>query len=352
MSGELAGLGNSSTHNLRPEKAALGLFNDLLVDVVGWMIHHHGAVLRINLGIQPRLADKIDNPLLAVVWVEAELGRQVTDVHTAKDLAVGLADQVARGVDEGVGGAGKEEVSAADLFGCVQGFARSVEVVRDVEGGDELREGVLVFIRLLADVPHDVLHLLLLQTGIPGAAAAGDDSGDEVAQDPGAGGLDGVDVGGGEEHVEDGLAGGLGVEEGEEGPVEQHGAVIELGARVGEEAGVNALANIFELVDGAVPVCAEDFRRELAPGCGSDAVVVSGEDAELVEHVCGGAVLAAAEVELAKVVELVDHFDGDLCCQLLSYYIRQRDKGHTPCSFFRNSKLATLSLLSPLTTSS
>lgn len=43
-----------------------------------------------------------------------------------------------------------------------------------------------------------------------------DNSGDEVVQDLRVGGLDGVDVCGGEEYIKDGFVGGFGVKEGEE----------------------------------------------------------------------------------------------------------------------------------------
>lgn len=309
---------NGSVEDLRAEEAALCLFNDLLVDVVGGVVHDDGAVLGVNLCVEAGLADEVDDPLLAVVGVEAELGGEVANVHAGKDFAVALADEVAGGIHKGVGRGGEEEVGAADVLGGAEGLAGGLKVVGNVESVDELGDGVGVLVGLLADVADDVLELLLLDArgavvaGGAGAAARGDDGGDEVAQDPGAGRLDRVDVGRREEHVEDGLAGGVVVEEGEEGPVDEHGAVVELGARVAEELGVDALLDVLELVDGRVPVGREDLARKFAPRRGRDLVVVGRQHAELVEHVGGGAVLAAAELELAKVVEGVDHFRGDL----------------------------------------
>lgn len=303
---------DGSVEDLRSEEAALGLLNDLLVDVVGRVVHDDGAVLGVNLGVETGLADQVDNPLLAVVGVEAELGAEVANVHAREDLAVALADEVAGGLDKGIGGGGEEEVGAADVLGHAESLAGGVEVVGNVEGVDELGDGVGVLVGLLADVADDVLELLLLGGRVAGTGAAGDDGGNQVAQDPRAAGLDGVDVGGGEEHVEDGLAGALVVEQGEQSPVDQHGAVVELSAGVVEELGVNVLADVLELVDGSVPVGRKDFASKLAPRRGRDLVIVGGQNAELVEHIGGGAVLAASELELAKVVEGVDHFDGDL----------------------------------------
>lgn len=179
-------LGDGSVEDLRSEEAALGLFNDLLVDVVGRVVHDDGAVLAVDLGVETGLADQVDDPLLTVVGVEAETGAEVADVHAAEDLAVALADEVAGGLDEGIGGGGEEEVAAADILGGAEGLAGGVEVVGDVEGVNELGDGVVILVGLLADVADDILQLLLVERAVAGAVAAGDDGGDEVAQDPGA----------------------------------------------------------------------------------------------------------------------------------------------------------------------
>lgn len=85
-------LGNSSVKNLSAEEASLGLFDNLLVHVVRWVVHDDSAVLRINLGIEASIADQVDNPLLAIVGVEAELSGEITDVHAREDLAIAFAD--------------------------------------------------------------------------------------------------------------------------------------------------------------------------------------------------------------------------------------------------------------------
>lgn len=243
-------LGNSGVENLRSEEATLGLLNDLLVHIVRGMVHDDSAVLAVNLGIQSRLPDQVDNPLLALVGVEAQLGAEVANVHAAKDLAVALADEVAGGADKGVSGGGEEEVAAADLLGGTESLASGVEVVGNVEGVDELGDGVGVLVGLLADVADNILQLLLLGGAVSSTGAAGNNGGDQVPQNPGAGSLDGVDVRGREEHLQDRLAGTLPVEEGEERPVDQHGSVVELSARVVEELGIDALLDVLELIYG------------------------------------------------------------------------------------------------------
>jgi len=81
--------------------------------------------------------------------------------------------------------------------------------------------------------------LFLILACVPGAAAVGDDGCGEVAEDPGAGGLDCVDEGGGEEEFADCISCGLVVEEGEECPVDEPGAVSELCQGVVKKFGID-----------------------------------------------------------------------------------------------------------------
>jgi hypothetical protein len=74
--------------------------------------------------------------------------------------------------------------------------------------------------------------LLLVLTRIALAASVGDDGCCEVAEDPWAGSLNGIDECGGEGEFDEGVAGGVVVEEGEERPVDQPCSVLELGERV------------------------------------------------------------------------------------------------------------------------
>lgn len=108
--------GNSSVQDLRSEESTLGLLNDLLVNVVGRVVHDDGAVLAVNLGIQAGLANQVDDPLLAVIRVQAKLGAQIPNVHSAENLAVALADEVSGGVDERIGGRSQEEVASAHFL--------------------------------------------------------------------------------------------------------------------------------------------------------------------------------------------------------------------------------------------
>jgi hypothetical protein len=66
------------------------------------------------------------------------------------------------------------------------------------------------------------------------------------------------------------------VEEWEERPVDQPGAVLELGERVVEEACVDGFFEFVDFFNGRVPVYREDFAGEFAPGGFALFVVVGG----------------------------------------------------------------------------
>lgn len=304
--------GNSSSQDLRPEEATLGALNNLLVHGAGRVVHDDGALLVVDLGIEAGVADEVDDPLLGVVVVEAEAGAEVLERDAGVDLAVALEDEVAGRVDKVVGVGEQEEVAPENLLGEDELVLGLLKVKVDAQGVDEAGDGVLVLVGLLLNDANNVLHLLLLDTGVLCAAAVGDDGDGEVAEDPGRVGLDGVDEAGVEEEVEEGLTGLVVVEEGEEGPVDELGAVLELGKGVVGKPGVDTLADLLQLLHGRLPAHAENLAGKTTP-CGvRDLVVVGGEDAEAVEELGGIGVVAARVLKLAEVVEGVDHLDGDL----------------------------------------
>lgn len=144
----------------------------------------------------------------------------------------------------------------------------------DVKGVNELGDGVSILIGLLSHIANDVLELLLLDRAVASTCAAGDNGSNQVPENPGARGLNGVDVGGREEHVQDGLTGTLEVEQREEGPVDKHGPVVQLSSGVVEESGIDALSDILKLINGRLPVCGQNFGRKLSPGCSGNLVVI------------------------------------------------------------------------------
>ena len=131
------------------------------------------------------------------------------------DLAIALGNEMSRGIDELISGAEKEEIVFENLLCLAELLLGLFKVKVNVQGLDEVSNRVVIFVVLLADNAHEVLELLLILIRVAGLVAAGDNGGSEVAQDPGAAGLDGVDVGGREEHVRKGFARGFVIKEGE-----------------------------------------------------------------------------------------------------------------------------------------
>lgn len=232
------------------------------------------------------------------------------------DLAVRLGDEVAGGVEELLRGGDKEEVGLEDLVGLDQAALSLLKVKVDVQSLDEGGDGVVVLVAFLAHNAHEILKLLLVvavleaAAVLAGSAAVRDDGGCQVAQEPGAGGLDAVDEGLGEEELGELIARGLVVEHGEESPVSEPGAVLELGKGVAEKAGVDALLHLHDLLQCGLPVGGENVGGELTPRGSAGLVVVGGQNAVLVEQVGGAAVVTARVLELAVLVELLHHLRG------------------------------------------
>ena len=217
---------------------------------------------------------------------------------------------------------------------------RSLKVKLDVELLEELGDGVRVLILFelynLDDLPYRVPHARAHRrtSGCtcrlrPAREHGGDG---DVAQDPGRGGLDGVEVGGGEECLEEESAASGVVEVDEEGPVHEPGTRVERreGLRVrrccrrgrGRCSGrrergcactrVERLAQRVELLERHVPLAREDVRGKLAPVRGRVQIGVGGQHAEVVEVVGSARVVPVRVLELSKVVQCGDLFEGEL----------------------------------------
>lgn len=63
--------------NLRAEESTLGLLNDLLVHRLRGVVHDHSALLVVDLGVDTSVADQVDDPLLTLILVQTQTGRQV-----------------------------------------------------------------------------------------------------------------------------------------------------------------------------------------------------------------------------------------------------------------------------------
>lgn len=59
------------------EEGTLCLLDDLLIDRLGRVVHDNSALLVVDLGIHPSIADQVDNPLLTLILVKTEASGQV-----------------------------------------------------------------------------------------------------------------------------------------------------------------------------------------------------------------------------------------------------------------------------------
>jgi hypothetical protein len=102
---------------------------------------------------------------------------------------------------------------------------RQVKIIVNVQSRDKLSDRIGVLIGFLFDDFDEVAELFLVAVCIAFAQLGGYDGGSEVADYPGGGSLNGVYEGGGEEEFAELFAAVGGIEEGEEGPVDEPGSV-------------------------------------------------------------------------------------------------------------------------------
>jgi hypothetical protein len=68
---------NSRAQDLCAEEGTLGLLDDLLVNRLRRVVHDNSALLVIDLGVNPGVANKVDNPLLTLILVQTEASGKV-----------------------------------------------------------------------------------------------------------------------------------------------------------------------------------------------------------------------------------------------------------------------------------
>ena len=276
------------------------------------MVHNDCALLVVDLSIDSGISDQIDNPLLALILVQAQSRAQILDVDSLMDLAVALGDQMSGSLDKAICGRNEEEIGTEHLLGFGEFLLRLLEIEIDVERLDEVGYRVLVFVVLLLDNTDDILELLLVLSGVSCAVSVGDDSCCEVSEDPRAGGLNRVYEWCGEEEFANGVTASLVVEEREQSPVNEPCSVGELCEWVAEELGIDRFLDLLHLLHSNLPVCGKDLRRELSPCSGGNLVIIGGENSELVEEFGSCLVVSAAVLEVSKVVQNIDHVEGNL----------------------------------------
>jgi hypothetical protein len=128
----------------------------------------------------------------------------------------------------------QKEITFQHRLHLRQPLLRKFKIKIHVQSIHKLGNRIGILISLLLDDSNELTNLFLVVVRISFAEMGCYDCGGEIAKDPGWGGLNGVYVGGGEEEFAEGFAAVFGVKEGEEGPMDEPGAVVELECWVGE----------------------------------------------------------------------------------------------------------------------
>jgi hypothetical protein len=64
---------------LCPEEGTLRLLNDLLVNRLGRVVHDNGALLVVDLGVNPGITDEVNNPLLTLILAQTKTSGQIPE---------------------------------------------------------------------------------------------------------------------------------------------------------------------------------------------------------------------------------------------------------------------------------
>ena len=216
----------------------------------------------------------------------------------------GLEDHHPGILDEVIKTRHQEEIINQHCLTITQFLLGPIKIEVDIQILNETRYGVLIGVGFLLDDLYEVLHNIS-----PGALVS-DDSGGEVSEDPGASGLDCVQIRLlVEEQIYDQVSSLGVVEEDKQAPVDQPGALLKCLEITTESALINEGLQPVEILQCSVPVLHEDLGSKLAPHA-VQVVPVSGLDQDTVEVeiLTRTRVISTLVLELGKVVEDVEIF--------------------------------------------
>lgn len=63
--------------DLCPEESAFCSLNHLLVNRLRWVVHDHSALLVVDLGVNPGVANEVYDPLLTLILAQTETSGQI-----------------------------------------------------------------------------------------------------------------------------------------------------------------------------------------------------------------------------------------------------------------------------------
>jgi len=145
------------------------------------------AKFRIDLGIQPGIADKIDDPALRLVGLHVQLIGQHANGDALVDAAECLEDHQTGVLHELVEAGHNEKVIQDHCLALVQLQTRSLEVKVHIQALQELGDGIAVSVRFLLDHLDQILQSVA-------AGAVDHYGGGQITHDVRAHCLDGVQI--------------------------------------------------------------------------------------------------------------------------------------------------------------
>src|SRR3981189_1901405 len=108
-------------------------------------------------------------------------------------------NQMSRTLNKLVRQTSKEEITFQHRLNLHQLLLRQFKIKVHIQSIDKLSDGIGILVSLLFDDTDKLANLFLIGVRVTFAEMGSDYCGGDVSKNPGRGGLEGVDVGGGEE---------------------------------------------------------------------------------------------------------------------------------------------------------
>lgn len=220
--------------------------------------HYDMAQLGVDLGIQPGIADQVDDPAFGFVRFHVQLIGQHADRDTLMDTAERLEDHQTGIFDELLQTSDDEEIVHDHRLALVQLHPGALEVKVHVQVFQELGDWVAVGVRLLLDDLYQILESV-------SPASVDDDSCGQVAQNVRTHSLDRIQIQWFvQEHLDDQIASLGMVEEHQNTPVDQPGALLQhLDWR--EVVVIDEITQTGQILKRGWPVQGKDLGRQFTP---------------------------------------------------------------------------------------
>ena len=140
------------------EAQRLGLVDHLLVHAGLRAAHNDVVLLRIDFGVEPRIADEVNDPELCFLLTHVELVGEHRNVDALVNATVRLKDEEASALNELILQWLQEVICAEQAFALAQLLLGTVEVIIHQETLHELSDRIAICVVLLLDDAHQILE--------------------------------------------------------------------------------------------------------------------------------------------------------------------------------------------------